>query len=332
MAKAWVIEAYEGIDALKLVECAKEEPGPNDVRLNVEAFSLNWGDQNLMEDMYSFSFSSLPARIGIEAAGIVDAVGSNVDGIEVGDRYCTLPYFYDMRGTSAQSVLIDQQYVTKAPMGLSAVESASIWMQFLTAYFPVVEVAGAAPGKNILVPAATSTAGTAALQLGRLCGATMIGTTRSEGSRQYLLDQGADHVFVDKGGDLEGFLLDATDGVGVHASFDPVGGDFMDRYGNAMASGGKLFLYGLLAGQFGTPPIVAMFQKNLWFNAYSVFNYVQDAEACSRGTAYVHSAIADGKISPSIDRIFPMEGYVDAWHYMMGERTSRGKVVIDTTF
>ena len=124
MAKAWVIEAYEGIDALKLVECAKEEPGPNDVRLNVEAFSLNWGDQNLMEDMYSFSFSSLPARIGIEAAGIVDAVGSNVDGIEVGDRYCTLPYFYDMRGTSAQSVLIDQQYVTKALMGLSAVESA----------------------------------------------------------------------------------------------------------------------------------------------------------------------------------------------------------------
>ena len=78
--------------------------------------------------------------------------------------------------------------------------------------------------------------------------------------------------------------------------------------------------------------IVATFQKNWWFNAYPVFNYVQDAGACSRGTAYVHSAIADGKISPSIDRIFPMEGYVDAWHYMMGERTSRGKVVIDTTF
>lgn len=331
MTKAWVIKTYGGIDALELVDWTIEDVGPDDVRLRVEAFSLNWGDQNLMEDMYSFSFSSLPARIGIEAAGIVDAVGANVKNIAIGDRYCTLPYFYDMRGTSAESVVIDQKYVTKAPETLTAVESASIWMQFLTAYFPVVEIAKAAPGRNILVPAATSTAGTAALQMGRMCGATMIGTTRSEDSRQYLLDQGADHVFVDKGGDLEAFLMDATNGVGVHASFDPIGGDFMDRYGNAMAKGGRLFLYGLLTGKFGSPPIVAMFQKDLWFNAYSVFNYVQEAEACARGTAFVHEAIASGKLSPSIDKVFPMQGYVDAWHYLTHERTGRGKVVVDTT-
>ena len=330
MAREWVIRAYDGFEGLELVECALEEPGPTDVRLRVEAFALNWGDEDLMNDRYSFSFSAFPARIGIEAAGIVDAVGKDVEGIDVGERYSTLPYFYDRRGASADTLLIDQAYVTKAPAGLTAVESASIWMQFMTAYFPVVELGGAAPGRNILVPAATSTAGNAALQIGRLCGATMIATTRSEANRRYLLDSGADHVFVDQGGDLERFLLDVTEGAGVHASFDPVGSDFMNRYANAMAKGGRLFLYGALTGRFADPPYVPMFQRNLWLHAYSLFNYVEDSEANARGRAYVYEALADGRLKPQVDRVFPMEGYVDAWRYMKSARTSYGKVVVET--
>ena len=104
MAREWVIRAYDGFEGLELVECALEEPGPTDVRLRVEAFALNWGDEDLMNDRYSFSFSAFPARIGIEAAGIVDAVGKDVQGIEVGERYSTLPYFYDRRGASADTL------------------------------------------------------------------------------------------------------------------------------------------------------------------------------------------------------------------------------------
>ena len=71
-------------------------------------------------------------------------------------------------------MLIDQAFVTKAPDTLTAVEAASVWMQYMTAYFPIVELAKAAPGRTILVPAGTSTAGNAALQIGRLCGATIV--------------------------------------------------------------------------------------------------------------------------------------------------------------
>lgn len=227
-------------------------------------------------------------------------------------------------------MLIDRQYITKAPAGLSAVESASIWMQFLTAYFPMVEIAKAAPGKNIFVPAGTSTAGNAALQIGRRHGAMMIASTRSAANVSYLLDNGADKVFVDDGANLEAFLIDATDGVGVHASFDPVGGKFMDRYGNAMARDGILFLYGLLTGEFGSPPLVSMFQKNLWFNAYSVFNFVQDPEACARGCNYIHDALAEKALQPRVDRVFSMEDYKEAWHYLTGKRAAYGKVVIET--
>jgi len=108
--------------------------------LRIEAFALNWGDNDLMHDRYSFSFSGFPARIGMEAAGIVEAIGPEVKGIAIGDRFCTLPYFYDRQGASADTLIIDQAYVTKAPDALTAVESASVWMQFMTAYFPMVEI------------------------------------------------------------------------------------------------------------------------------------------------------------------------------------------------
>ncbi|MEM7337645.1 MAG: zinc-dependent alcohol dehydrogenase family protein [Actinomycetota bacterium] len=331
MPREWVINAYDGFEGLELVSCEIAEPGPTDVRLRVEAFALNWGDADLMRDMYSFSFSSFPARVGIEAAGIVEAVGSEVTGIAVGDRYGTLPYFYDRRGASADTMLIDARYLAPSPPSLSGVESASIWMQYMTAYYPVIEMAKAAPGVNVLVPAGTSTAGNAAIEIARLRGATSIATTRHERNREYLENSGATHVFVDDGAtDLAEFILDATNGVGVHLAFDPVGGDFPARYAPAMAKNGILALYGLLAGSFPTFPVVPMFQSSGWLHAYSVFNYVQDADACARGIAFVHDSIAAGVLQPTIDRVYPMEGYVDAWHYLRGERTTFGKVVVET--
>lgn len=177
MPREWIIDEYSGFEGLRLRDCAAENPGPTDVRLRIEAFALNWGDADLMQDRYSFSFSALPARIGMEAAGIVEAVGADVTDIAVGARYCTLPYFYDRRGASADTLLIDKAFVTKAPDGLNAVESASIWMQFMTAYFPIVELSKAAPGRNIFVPAGTSTAGNAAIQIAKMQGATVVSST-----------------------------------------------------------------------------------------------------------------------------------------------------------
>jgi len=326
----WIITSYSGYEGLQLRECAVEEPGSTDIRLRVEAFALNWGDEDLMNNRYSFSFSKFPARIGMEAAGIVEAVGNDVKGIDIGERYCTLPYFYDRRGASADTLLIDQSYITKAPQGLSALESASVWMQYMTAYFPIFELAKASPGKNILIPAGTSTAGDAAIQIAKMCGATVVSTTRAEKNRQLLLNAGADHVYVDNGGDIEGFLRDVTDGEGIHASFDPVGADFMERYANAMAKSGILFLYGGLSGSYSSPPFLPMIQNSLWYHTYSLFNYVEDHTACERGKNFVYDALASGKLKPKIDKVFPMDGYIDAWRYLRGERSSYGKVVVET--
>ena len=223
--REWVIQEYSGYQGLVLQDCEEQQPGPGEVRLRVEAFAMNWGDADLMLDMYSFSFPEFPARIGAEAAGIVDQVGEGVTDIEIGQRYCTLPYMYYNRGVSADSVIVDAKYIAKAPEGLSAVESASIWMMYMTAYFPVVELGKADANTNILVTAATSTSGKAALEIGRLCGANMIGTTRYENNRQYLEDSGANHIYVadGKGPNLAEMISEVTNGKGVDVIYDPIG-------------------------------------------------------------------------------------------------------------
>jgi len=330
MPRAWVIHDYSGYQGLSLEELDQETPGPGEIRLRIEAFALNWGDMDLMHDRYSFSFPEFPARIGMEAAGIVDAIGPDVTGIEAGDRYCTLPYFYYNRGASAESVVIDARYVTKAPEGLSAVESASIWMQYMTAYFPIVELSDAGPGKNVLVTAATGTAGTAALEIGRMRGATMIGTTRFDYNRDFLNQAGADHVFVAGSGDLANELHEITDGRGIDAAFDPVGAGMIKQYSPALARNARIYFYGTLDERFPDLPIVDLFQTNAVFHPYSLFNYVEDPAMCAKGKAFVYDALASGGIAPRIDRVYPMEGYRDAWDYLKHPRRTHGKVVIET--
>jgi NADPH2:quinone reductase len=330
MPRAWRIHDYSGYHGLNLEEEPWEEPGAGEIRLRVEAFALNWGDMDLMKDNYSFSFPEFPARVGIEAAGVIDAIGSGVAGFEIGERVSTLPYFYDNRGASTESLVIDSRYVAKAPPNLSPIECASIWMQYLTAYFPLAEVSKVGPASHVLVTAATSTAGSASLQIGRALGATMIGTTRFAGNAGYLLQMGADHVIVTDENDLTGQIVEMTGGKGVDMVFDPVGAGLVPRYSPALAKNARIYFYGTLDTVWPDLPFVDMFQKNAVFHPYSVFNYVEDAAMCAKGLAALYDMLAKGIIRPRIDRVYPMEKYVEAFDYLSQPRKHHGKVVIET--
>ncbi len=330
MAREWVINDYSGYKGLLLQQCKPQKAGPGEILLRIEAFALNWGDMDLMLDRYSFSFKTFPARIGMEAAGIVEEIGEGVSGIEMGARYCTLPYFYFNKGASADYVTIDARYVTPAPKNLSAVESASVWMQFMTAYYPLVELCKAGPEKHILATAGTSTAGNAALNIGALFGANMITTTRFEENRDYLIKSGASNVIVSTSDDMAATLHKMTDGHGIDAAFDPVGAGMITQYSPALARDATIFFYGTLDGVFPQLPIVDMFQANATFHPYSLFNYVEDPKMQARGTAFVYKALEDGKLKPNIDRVYPMEKYREAWEYLRQPRTKHGKVLIET--
>lgn len=331
MPRAWVLHDYKGYESLTLVEQPLEEPGAGEIRLRVEAFALNWGDMDLCWNRYSFSFPKFPARLGIEAAGIVDAIGPGVQGIAIGDRMCTLPYFYYGRGASTESLVIKADYVTPAPPRLSAEESTAIWMQYMTAYFPLAEIKPVGKGNAVLVTAATSTAGAAALEIGRILGATMIGTTRFEHNRAYLREMGADHVIVTTDGkNLAAEIMQATGGRGVDSAFDPVGAGLIAHYAPALARDARIFFYGFLDEHFPTLPLIDMFQKNATFQPYSLFNYVENPALCKKGTEFVHAMIEAGRLKPRIDRVYEMEAYREAFDYLKRPREKHGKVVVRT--
>jgi len=327
--REWVVQDYAaGYKSLCLRECDMPEPGPGEVRLKVEAFALNWGDMDLMEDRYTFSFDQLPARVGMEAAGIVDKLGPGVEGVELGARYCTLPYYYYNKGASADYITIATAYLTKAPEGLSAVESASIWMQYMTAYFPLVAASAIGAGTNLLVSAATSTAGSAAVEIGRICGAHVVGTSRYEHNRQYLQGLGASAVCVSGQPDFAQQLRHASRGRGFDVVFDAVGGSVMRDYAQVLARDARIYFYGFLEGDFPEVPFIEMLGANASFHPYSLFNYVENRALCEQGKAFVYDHIQRGTLRPSIDKVFPMTGYIDAWDYLKSSRTTHGKVLI----
>lgn len=330
MPRVWTIPAYTGFSGLTLSEEPPEAPGPGQVRLRVEAMALNWGDMDLMLDNYSFSFPSFPARVGIEAAGVIDALGKGVTGWRIGDRAGTLPHFYGHRGVSGDQAIVDARYLAPTPQGLTRAESASIWMQFLTAYYPISEITPAGPGDAVLVTAGTSTAGSAALAIGAARGATMIATTRDPANEAFLRAEGAAHVLVPGRDDLASSLRDITGGRGIMAAFDPVGAGLIAQYSPALARDARIYFYGTLDGRAPTLPLVDMFQANATFQPYSVFNYVADDAARARGIAFVTESLARGTLRPRIDRTFPMEAYRAAWDYLRAPRATHGKVVIET--
>ncbi len=189
MPRVWTIPSYTGYPGLTLSDEPEETPGPGEVRLRVHAFALNWGDMDLMLNNYSFSFKSFPTRVGIEAAGEIDAIGEGVTDWQIGDHVGTLPYFYWHRGVSGDQAIVDARYLARTPPGLTKTESASLWMQFLTAYYPFCEITPTGPGQHVLIPAGTSTAGAAAIAIARARGATVITTTRNPANTAALLAQ-----------------------------------------------------------------------------------------------------------------------------------------------
>ena len=332
--REWVINDYSGYKGLTLQECAESQPGDEDVRLRIEAFALNWGDADLMVDNYTFSFAKFPARVGIECSGVVDAIGANVTGIELGDRMGVMPYLYGNRGVSADSVVVEAQYLAKAPDSFSAVENASIWMKYLTAYFPMVELGKVNSQSYVLVTAATGTAGRACVEVAKMCGATVIATSRYERNTQYLKDAGADFVYItnESSPALKDVLDEITKGKGVNVIFDPVGGDMMSQYSPSLAQDAQIFFYGFLTGKFPDIPFIDLFNKNTIFHPYSVFHYVAKPDMRARAVEFIHRGVQTGQLTAGVDRVFSMEQYIDAWEYMRSDRSSHGKIVVETGF
>ncbi|MFF2149393.1 zinc-dependent alcohol dehydrogenase family protein, partial [Kitasatospora sp. NPDC058190] len=325
-----MFEATGAPEVLTVREVPVSRPGPGELRIRVEALGLNRAEVLYRAGAY-VEAPVFPATPGYEAAGTVDAVGEGVTGFRVGDAVDSVPAFsqndYGVYGTHA---VVPARAVVHRPARLSAVQGAATWMPFLTAYGALAEDGHLRPGDHVLLTAAASSVGLAAISIARRVGAVPIATTRTPAKRRRLLEAGAAHVVVTGEEDLVARVLDITRGEGVRTVFDAVAGPGVNTLARVIAPGGRLIVYGRLdpadtpmPGQATFAPITSRF--------YTVHEVSRDAERLRRAHAFVTAGLADATFTPVVDRVFVgLDAMVEAHRYLEAG-AQVGKIVVTVT-
>ena len=316
-----------GPEVLSIEEEMPKQPGKGEVRLKVQAVGLNRAESMIIRDQYVES-PKLPSGVGYEAAGVVEAVGPDVDKSWVGKRVAIIPSFsmndYAMLG---EEVIAPAAALGEYPAQLSPVEGAAIWMQYITAYGALIAIAHLAKGDFVVIPAASSSVGIAATEIVKAEGAISIATTRKSNKKAELLALGADHVIATEEEDIVARVKEITGGKGARVIFDPVAGPLLDRLAEAAAIGGIVFEYGWLSGQPTPFPLLTALGKGLNVRGYSMMEITRNLEKLPAAKKYVYDRLADGRFRPKVAKIFPFSQTIDAYKYLESN-AQVGKVVI----
>ncbi len=316
-----------GPEVLKIEDLPVQQPGQGEVRLKVEAIGLNRAEAMFRQGHYLES-PTFPSRLGYEAAGTVEAVGLGCSGIKVGDRVSTIPSFsIGKYGVYGETAIVPAQAAAHYPANLSPVEGAAIWMQYLTAFGALIEFGRLNRDDVVLITAASSSVGLAAIQLTKTAGASAIATTRGADKKQFLLGAGADHAIVTNDTDLVEEVKEITNGKGARLVFDPIGGPLLEKLAEAAAPGATIFEYGALSPEPTPFPLFPALAKGLSVRGYTLFEIVKNPEMLNRGKQYIRDGLQSGVLKPIIDRTFSLKAIVEAHRYMESNQ-QKGKIVV----
>jgi NADPH:quinone reductase-like Zn-dependent oxidoreductase len=312
---------------LRLEEVPDLVPGPGEVLIRTRALGLNRAEALFRSGRYAIS-PVLPSGIGYEAAGLVEAVGSGVLHVAAGDAVSVVPAFaMTDYGAHGELVVVPAHAVVAHPSHLSFAEAASVWMMFITAYGALIEVAGLRAGDTVLIPAASSSVGLAAIQIARMTGARAIALTRTSAKRQRLLEAGADAVIATTEEDVVTRIRELTDGEGARVIFDPVGGPALADLIAITPHGGVIVVYGTLDSEPVPLDTHAVLFKELTIRGYLIFQTTLDDERRRQAVEFIGNGLTKGELTPVIDRTFPLEAIAEAHHYLEASGQI-GKIVV----
>ncbi|MFC9425668.1 zinc-dependent alcohol dehydrogenase family protein [Streptomyces sp. NPDC056987] len=316
-----------GPEVLRLEEVPDPVPTGEEVLIRTRALGLNRAESMFRLGRYGID-PVLPSGLGYEAAGVVEALGPGVTGLHVGDAVSVVPSFtmtdYPVHG---ELVLAPAHAVVAHPGNLSFEEAASVWMQFITAYGGLVDLAAVRPGDTVLIPAASSSVGLAAIQIAHKAGARAIALTRTGAKRRRLLDAGADAVIATAEENVVTRVRELTGGEGARVIFDPVGGPALADLVEAAAHEAVIVVYGLLDREPVQLDVGTVLFKHLTIRGFELFEITTDARRRASAVAFVRDGLARGELTPVIDRTFPLDAIVDAHRYL--EAGSQvGKIVV----
>jgi NADPH:quinone reductase-like Zn-dependent oxidoreductase len=218
--------------------------------------------------------------------------------------------------------------LVRQPAGMTSVEAAGTWMQFVTAYGALVDIGNLQKGDTVLIRAASSSVGLAAIQIANILGAVPVALTRTSEKRQALLDAGAAHVIATQEQDLVSEVNRITAGAGARMAFDPVGGPEVANVLRALSYLGIFFQYGALDTADMSIPVMEVLGKDLTIRGYQLFEITQDPERLDGAIAFITKGLQSGSLRPLIAKVFPLAQIVDA-HRFMESNAQIGKIAIE---
>lgn len=321
--KAVRYHEYGGPEVLRWEDAPEPSPGAGDVLIKVEAAGVNFADLMRRSGKYHFH-TDFPARLGTEAAGTVVRVGRDVAGFRAGDRvFCRTA----VAGCQAEVVTAPAAEVLPLPAELSFVEAAAIPVIFLTAYHMLRTLAPVRPGETILIHAAASGVGTAAVQLAKAWGARVVATASTEEKLALARTLGADECINYETEDFVKAALGCTGGVGVDRVLECVGGDVLVRSVSALAPGGRLIIYGRASGRLPALAPDEFFAKNLQLIGLNIGGKPWTQAVHRAALEDCLTMIAAGQARPVISTVLPLAQVTRAHQYLADRRTM-GKVVL----
>src|SRR5258708_3196977 len=302
-------------------------PGPQEVRIQVKAIGINRADTMYRRGLYD-EFPIFPARLGYEAAGIVEAVGAEVKGVAVSDGVSVLPAFsLHQYATYGVLIVVPAYTLQKHPSTLSFEEAASVWTSFLTMYGMVADSANVQPGQCVVITAASSSAGLAAIQVVNYLGGISIAVTTTGKKRDALAKAGATHVIAADEQDIVTEVLKITENKGADVILDPVAGPLLTKLIEAVAPKGKIYIYGALSQESVLFPTMTLVRKTPVIYGYNAMDVLLNPSNLGAAIQFINAGLAKGKLKPVIGKTFPFDQIVEATQFLEAN-THTGKIVV----
>ncbi len=324
--RAIVIRRPGGPEVLELTDVPSPEPSRGEVRVRVRATAVNRADILQRMGMYPAPHGS-PADIpGLEIAGEVDLVGADVTELSKGDRV----FGVIGGGGYAEQVVVHARTLARIPAEMGMTDAAAVPEAFITAWDAMVDQARLSAGETVLVHAAGSGVGTAAMQIAKAVGARVIGTARTPEKVGHARALGFKDMIVVEGGAFAEQVLARTDGRGADVVVELVGGAYLSQDLVCMAPGGRIVVVGTMAGVRADVDLTALMRKRITLRGTVLRSRPLEEKILAARALERHLAplFADKTLRPVVDRVMPLAQAGEA-HKIVQSNTTFGKVVLE---
>ena len=319
--KAILFDQLGGPEVLKLGDAPKPEVKPGWVLVKNHAIGINFADTLFRQGQYLMR-PNLPDTPGLEAAGVVEAVGSGVENLKPGARVAAIG-----SKTYAEYSVASANQVMPLPDFVSFAEGAAFPIQVLTAYHMLYTAHQTTPGQTVLVHSAAGGVGIVAVQIAKAVGARVIGTVSSDSKIGLVKEYGAEAVINYATQDFAEEALKLTDGKGVDLILDAVGKPTLEKGLRCLAPFGHLMLYGRAGGPPDPLNLFTLFQKSLKVSGFVLYTISAMPDKHREGIEKSFQLMGQGKLKLLIGKSFPLAEAAEAHRYMES-RQSTGKLVL----